>query len=52
MATDNQHVRSPCSIGWPVPKSVANDNATVSSAKRPVGAASATVTTLAKPGRR
>ncbi len=38
---DSQHVRRPCSSGWPVPRSVANDKAMVNSARR--DASSATV---------
>ena len=41
-ASDSQHVRRPCSIGWPVPRSVASDRAIVSSASRPDGPSSAT----------
>ena len=41
---DSQHVRNPCSIGWPVPRSVASDSAIVSSARRPEPASSATTT--------
>jgi hypothetical protein len=47
-ASDSQHVRRPCSIGCPVPRSDASDSATVNSANRP-GPASSTIPTLFPP---